>query len=645
VRVNEGVQETSEKSVGKAGDAGKVILPRPETPIGLVLVAIVVLQATLISITFPATELWTQKPLFFNDAAYHWYQMKAMVNVAESGKLSGYDPFFDAGYIVGVDSNGSAAFPAAMAVLFHQWFNEIIVYKLLSVLAALVAPICVPVAFKMLGFSRGPILIGSVVGFLLWWASWFRWMHTTGMVAFVLASYLALPYVGAIIRYLAGSGRTATLFALGCAGAIGLFYHPLFPVPVAIAIACYLVMSWRTLELGRVAKMLVGPPILSLLPNLVWLYPMYHHGKVADLTTLPYMQVVDVRLIWQEFMGFYGRGNAQGSLLYGPLAVASLLACISVAERRDRRIAYAFTASGGILILIGAVGAVVPFIRDLEPNRFRPTGYLFLTIPAALGLLHIVRLASGTHGRGAVRICAKVFVIAYALIVLRMLNEVRREVSYADIGHYGAQPPEVKGLGPYSQWALDWLNRNTTREGRILFEDSLGRIFDGAHLLGYYAYESDREFIGGPFPFQGFAGFWDEWLFNKQIGHIDIGEMQKYFDIYNVGWIVVHTDASKRYFDSMPGIVPLTMFREVKTYRIDRPLNFFISGSGRIVRRGHNVLDLADMDGSEVILAYHFYPGLKADPPATISPVHFLDDPNSFVRIVNPPSHLRLELE
>src|SRR5215469_1445535 len=167
--------------------------------------------------------------------------------------MTGYDPFFEAGYVVGVDSNGSAAFPAAVAVLLHKWVNEIIVYKLLSAIAALVAPICVPIALKLLGFRRTPILIGSIAGFLLWWASWFRWMHTTGMVAFVLASYLAVPYVAAIISYLEGRGRAAAIIALGCAGAIGLFYHPLFPVPVAIAVAFYVALNWRLLDFSRVA--------------------------------------------------------------------------------------------------------------------------------------------------------------------------------------------------------------------------------------------------------------------------------------------------------------------------------------------------------------------------------------------------------
>ena len=59
---------------------------------------------------------------------------------------------------------------------------------------------------------------------------------------------------------------------------------------------------------------------------------------------------------------------------------------------------------------------------------------------------------------------------------------------------------------------------------------------------------------------------------NKAVSDIDFADMRRYFDLYNIGWILVHSDTSKRYFDSMPGIVALDSFREIKTYRVDRPL-------------------------------------------------------------------------
>src|SRR5439155_22711933 len=113
-------------------------------------------------------------------------------------------------------------------------------------------------------------------------------------------------------------------------------------------------------------------------------------------------------------------------------------------------------------------------------------------------------------------------------------------------------------------------------------------------------------------------------------------------ELYNVGWIVAHSNVSRQYFDSMPGIVPLDVFREVKTYKVDRSLSFFVSGVGRIVGRSHNRLVLTDLIGDEVVLRYHYYLGLKSEPCATLVPTYFLDDPNPFIKIVNPPNQVLL---
>jgi hypothetical protein len=48
--------------------------------------------------------------------------------------------------------------------------------------------------------------------------------------------------------------------------------------------------------------------------------------------------------------------------------------------------------------------------------------------------------------------------------------------------------------------------------------------------------------------------------------------------------------------------------------------------------------------GSEVVLKYHYVPGLVTEPPVQLSGEHLLDDPMPFIRIANPPAQLRLYL-
>src|SRR5678809_320530 len=89
----------------------------PATRTGYLVVAVVVLaiQTVLAGKTLPWSEIWSEAPLFHIDAAYHWYCMKLPVNLAATGNIVGYHPFFAAGHINGIHYHFSARMPALLA--------------------------------------------------------------------------------------------------------------------------------------------------------------------------------------------------------------------------------------------------------------------------------------------------------------------------------------------------------------------------------------------------------------------------------------------------------------------------------------------------------------------------------------------------
>jgi hypothetical protein len=80
-------------------------------------------------------------------------------------------------------------------------------------------------------------------------------------------------------------------------------------------------------------------------------------------------------------------------------------------------------------------------------------------------------------------------------------------------------------------------------------------------------------------------------------------------------------------------------------YRVDAPHSFFLQGTGRVVARSINRIDLDDLEGQTIILKYHFVPGLQAQPPAAIDGVLMPGDPQPFIRITRPPKALRLSVQ
>src|SRR6185295_8715356 len=139
----------------------------------------------------------------------------------QSSKTVGYDPYFNAGYPGGFTYDPSARGAMLMGMFFHPWLNEVKMYKLFAFLSALIAPLCVCLALWMLDFDALLIGIGTVMGFLLWWTSLFRWYHAAGMVAFVLCSYLTLPYLILVFRYVSGRGNLLVVVGLAIAAALG----------------------------------------------------------------------------------------------------------------------------------------------------------------------------------------------------------------------------------------------------------------------------------------------------------------------------------------------------------------------------------------------------------------------------------------
>jgi hypothetical protein len=286
-----------------------------------------------------------------------------------------------------------------------------------------------------------------------------------------------------------------------------------------------------------------------------------------------------------------------------------------------------------MLDLFAAVGAAIPGVATVQPNRFASAAYLFLVVPAGSGvnvLSSWLRQGVGFKralSAGLSAVCA----ISFGWTVV----EVAREVLYLQVGHYGALPPEVRPLGEKSRWLLDWLESNTSSDGRILFETSKGRIHDGGHMAGYYAMTSRREFIGGPYPFMFKASAWDGSAFGRPITTIPPAELSRLFDNYNVGWIVVHSSVSKKYFEAAQGITLAAEHDDLCIYRVQRQLSYFAVGEGRVEERGINRLVLTDLKGPEIVIKYHFVRGLSADPPAKVEPFDQPGADQPFVRITS----------
>ncbi|WP_342113731.1 hypothetical protein [Pseudoduganella sp. OTU4001] len=593
------------------------------------------LHALLLAYAFPVTELFTPAALNNIDSPFHQYQAIVARELWASHALVGYDPWFAAGHIGGVNFNLSAKIPALLAVMTGEIATA---YKQYVFLAALLAPGFLLLALWQLRAESVTVAAAMVLGILLWWISSMHWYHTAGMVSFVLACYAVLPYIVLAWRSATEAPQLSRLLALGAFGGLGMLLHPLFPLPVLFAVPALVLLDWREVRVkSLLAVALLVPPVCVLL-NIFWLLPSLKYTGGSGGSHPTFQNLVDINMLWLEALGQIAE-PARGARLNPLLLLLAPWALLPSTPPRLRRFALGMVVAGVALAVFAALGGAIPLLGNLQPNRQSAAAYLFLVIPAAIGVGNIVR---GLRGAGAMRLGSLGMSVLLLAGGMFLAKELANEVSRAPTPHHGRSAPEVRGAGETTVWLADWLKRNTTPEARVLFETSLGRIHDGSHIAGPLAYETQREFIGGPYVLMHHAGFWDGTLFGQPIANFPADEFTKRMALYNIGWVVAHSASSKAYLARHPGLAQVAAQGPVTVFEVRQPHSYFAAGQGRVAGRGFNRIELDGVAGEAVTLKYHYVDGLSVEPAARIEPVLLDGDPQPFIRIVQPPQKLTL---
>lgn len=605
------------------------------------------LNVVLVSYTFPIAKLLTPEPLFYIDSAFHWYNMVAIGNIAgDAGWAMGYDPFFRAGTPLGLTKGaGSAILPTLIYALFKGSISATVIWKLHSFFSSLLAPILFLLALFLLKLPRRETLVAYILALALSWVSLLRWHHTVGMVGFAFTAYSAVFYVALLVSILEARCRWHWIIPVGILGGFFQLVHPFFFLPVLIGFGSYLVIKRRTIRIRDIAILCASCVTFVLLINSFWIYGTF----IADLGYVDperylFQRETGLGLLLSELAGNWGH-KVYGSRVYPLVAIGVIWALFSYRRANASWYNSTFLAAGVLTILYSAFASHSDTLGAMtEPNRFAPVGYLFLCVPAAAGLCQMARAAFNTNQAAMSVWLARLGGIMVVAIGMFVANEIRREVSYQPTGHYGRIPPQVRGLGPYTEFMIEWIKTNTTSEARVLFEASRGRIHDDAHIAGYLAYTTQREFIGGPYPDRSVTSTSDGRFFGAEAGALTPDQARHYFELYNIGWIIAHAEETKRYLETIDWIERKAEFKKISVYQVNRDFSYFILGSGRVSSRSHNRIMLSDLSGKEVVLKYHYVRGIRTEPETEITPYPMPGDDNPFIRIVDPPSELRITM-
>jgi hypothetical protein len=609
----------------------------------LIFLGTLIIQAALLFIGTPISRLLSGWHSFYIDNPYHVYQLELGKALLQQGQLLGFDPFLGAGHLGGMNDNGSARVPVFLAALLPSSLPTGAVYSLYVLACALIAPLSPAAMARLLRWPPLHAAVASAIGLALWWVGALHWFHTAGMVSFVCGSYLGLPYAAWSWKVCNGpSGKVAIgIIGTGIMGGLGMWLHPLFPILVAALFVGFFI--WDAQQSSVLAIVGRGSAIaaIALLVNAPWLFAMLGTSDIGanTLALHPFQKTVGIMVALKPAVGIWAN-SSMGSFL-NPLMLFGCGAGLYFLPREQRRRMLPFLFGAVVLLLFAAFGAASATLGQVQPNRFIAPTFLLVGMGAAYA---IAEYSVWLRVRG--QRTAKLLAVGMGVVLsLYTGREIFREATPGPHGHYGNGQAALSGPPALVAQLETWISANTSAQGRILFETSLGRIHGGGHVAGLIARKTDREFMGAAYPYSLPAvSFWDNVAFGRPIREVMATDWLHGFDLYNVGWVIAHSPQLKQAMDALPAAKAVARFESVQVYKIERPLSFIQSGSGRIVARGFNRLEVADASGPQLVLKYHWLPDLVASPPATLEAVQVAPGFPAFIRVVNPPREFTISL-
>jgi hypothetical protein len=610
------------------------------------LVFVLFLSAYSITIFLKPEDIFSPTPIYTDDYSMHFSQCLSTKRfLLSEGKCWGYDPFFLAGYpsgaLVDADNKGWEMFFFIFSPL-----SEGFAFKLYLILFLFLYPLFLYGAARNFNLSRGESITATILSMFFFTLSIAMDFVSYGMVSYVFMCFFSI-YLFSLFYKLFEDFTWRRYLSATFLSALILLMHILFSVHLFIPVLILYVCTWGKRSFSHHVLMLLMV-VFILLVNSFWLIPVlqFFNDKTARPENYTFaLQITNLSEIFKVYIAqktsiLYKKIPALNNTFMDVILLLFGICGLSTWWKEKKLKLFLPFAGGGIFIfIIVYYGSHTNFFPQLQPQRFTVPMNIFLIIPASVGIsLALQNIFQGKSVTTILFIFSLTFVLLVVPIV-KPLKIIYRDKLYRLSCEF---PAPIKDL-------LNWLEANTTPEGRILLEDSefdTSHQYYGAHLPALFPEYVNREFLCGPRPMypikHSYASFTAGLLFEKKIGDYSLEEIKHQFNLYNVKWIVCWSEESKKVFPQFPGyILKLKEIDKFTIYQVNREPSFFLKGKG-LVKSDYNRIELSQVvpQDSEVIINYHWMNFFKTNPARKLERVFVGDDPVGFIRIVDPPESL-----
>jgi len=299
----------------------------------------------------------------------------------------------------------------------------------------------------------------------------------------------------------------------------------------------------------------------------------------------------------------------------------------------------------------------------LQRDRYDWLLSLFLLYPASNYLTHKTSLFSKLlhhKGEGGLTPSLKkgflllfsgmIFFVLWASDMSRYLFALNRLFIH-EKNFTNAYPLPTSKTPPELDHLIGWVSSYQGKEGRLLLEDSHHprHLYWGSHLPAILPGLTQREIIASPHPEHpqriATLGLIDGHLQGKPLQEWTDDAFKAYLRRYNIRWIVAHSKLTTQFLGRLSSkeIKKVATFGHFSCYEIEGSSDYFLRGTGKI-SADFNQIILQDLEATsgEVIIKYHWFPGLRTEPPLPVKEERIPESPFGFIKIENPPKDLRI---
>jgi hypothetical protein len=607
----------------------------------IALLAVLAVQAGLTLRLFgreaPVRELLGDQPVVSGRHALHLYhgQLGARAWLDRRATCS-FDPAFHAGYPKTPIFDGGSR-PAELFLLFAGGASPAAAYKVGLAVCCLLVPLAFAGVARGVGLGPGVACLTAALGVAAWWAPPTAALLVAGDLDLLIGGLAGLVHLSWLARF----GRRPNLdswLVLLVTSCLGWFAHPVLWAALApVALAYYLATAARRglgwhLALAGVAAggLLANAESLADWGRYAWIRMPLFLGDGYDRDEAPAPPG------WRPSLA-PGRPE--------DLAVAGLAAggLIGLAGWRCRRGAAGLLGlTAAALVLAAGAGLAWPPLRPLGLDRLPGLALAWAVCPCASALAAAGRRLASRRG---------LWFAAGAVA-----GTVGAGLWWPPAVAPLTGPPALAvGLTPERQALVRTLSAATTADARILWEDRPAA--DGAYWTPLLPLLTGRAYLGGLDP-EGYvehahARLAEGSLAGRPLAEWSDGDLERFCDRYNVGWVACWSPEAVARFRAWPGATVTAYLSDAgvgQLFAMRRAHSFVLKGRARWLQADDRRVALADVEPSDgvVVLSLHHQAGWRVAPsdvvierdPDPEDPIPFLR-----LRLAGPVARLTLTWE